>query len=268
MNKHISTGMTIAAVVGLVAVAATVAPAQTQMPMTIKSGQTKTTQATRRSNVNSRNQRYYRRNPNVTLNFRNASVRTALIQLFRKAHRDYSLTEDVSGVVNLRITNKPLDQALRLIVNSSTVPLTYTVDSGVYFIRPRAIQATRGNTVVAQAEPAQSDYSQQPNFPGQVENANTPVTPQINYLGNFNNQLNFAGGGVPGYPNLPTFYNTPFASQGGYYFTPFNGGFGNTISSGTVVTAPVGAVNGGTSNGQPVVTPNPNTVGGNNITLP
>ncbi|MES2460081.1 MAG: hypothetical protein V4671_05815 [Armatimonadota bacterium] len=73
----------------------------------------------------------------VTLNLQNAPLREALEKLFAQTKSDFSLDGSVQGYVSLKVTDQPLESALRLLLNRSSVPLTYTKESGVYFIKPR-----------------------------------------------------------------------------------------------------------------------------------
>ncbi len=80
--------------------------------------------------------------PNVTLDLQDAPIRTALEQIFRTAKLDYSIDPSVQGYVNLKVTDMPFENALRLILRSSTTPLTYSVDNGVYLVKPRTVSTT------------------------------------------------------------------------------------------------------------------------------
>jgi len=75
--------------------------------------------------------------PTMTLEFRDAPLRAALEQLFANAKVDYSIDPSVQGYVNLKVTDIPFDNALKLMLRSSTVPLTYSIDNGVYIVKPR-----------------------------------------------------------------------------------------------------------------------------------
>jgi peptide-methionine (R)-S-oxide reductase len=76
----------------------------------------------------------------VSVDFRDTPLRDALEQLFRQTKTDASIDNSVQGYVTLKLTDQPLDTALRLIINRSSVPLTYSKESGVYVIKPRRIQ--------------------------------------------------------------------------------------------------------------------------------
>src|SRR4051794_20424892 len=72
--------------------------------------------------------------PPVTLDLRDAPIRSALEEIFKSAKVDYSIDPGVAGFVTLKITEQPFENALRLILRSAQFPLTYTKESGVYIV--------------------------------------------------------------------------------------------------------------------------------------
>ncbi len=102
--------------------------------------------------------------PNVTLDLQDAPIRAALEQIFRAAKVDFGIDPSVIGYVNLKVTDIPFENALRLILRSSTTPLTYLKEGNVYLVRPRALADT---TAVVQppeldpgTQPRRSNYEQ------------------------------------------------------------------------------------------------------------
>jgi type II secretory pathway component GspD/PulD (secretin) len=80
--------------------------------------------------------------PPVSLDLRDVPVRTALQELFQNAHVQYTIDPRVSGYVTLKIADQPFDNALRLLMRVSGVPLRYTVqEGGVYVVEPRPLPA-------------------------------------------------------------------------------------------------------------------------------
>ncbi len=79
--------------------------------------------------------------PPITLDLRDAPVRQALEQLFNNAKVDFSIANEVQGFVTLKITDQPFENALRLILRSSSIPLTFVRESGVYIVKPRVTEA-------------------------------------------------------------------------------------------------------------------------------
>jgi hypothetical protein len=59
--------------------------------------------------------------------------------LFNSAGVQFAIAPNVAGFITLRIADQPFDNALRLIMRASSVPLSYFVEGGVYFVRPRPL---------------------------------------------------------------------------------------------------------------------------------
>jgi len=160
--------------------------------------------------------------PYVTLNLKNAPVRSALLQLFQKAHRDYSLSNDVDGIVTLRLTNRPFNEALRILATNASVPLTYNLDSGVYFIRPSIVRAVREpQTMVAENTTAPVDSSYLPENPERIAEGQEALSPSpravTNPFGFGNNGFGYYGvSPVPTFPSYPVPLGTPFTYGGGW----------------------------------------------------
>ena len=85
--------------------------------------------------------------PTVTLDLRDAPVRDALQQLFAKEKLDYSLADSVTGYATLKITDQPFETALRLILRSSSVPLSYHKEGTVYVISRRVLNTQSAATL-------------------------------------------------------------------------------------------------------------------------
>jgi type II secretory pathway component GspD/PulD (secretin) len=83
--------------------------------------------------------------PPITLDLRDAPVRQALEQLFNNAKVDFSIANEVQGFVTLKITDQPFENALRLILRSSSIPLTFVRESGVYIVKPRIAETLDPN---------------------------------------------------------------------------------------------------------------------------
>ena len=75
----------------------------------------------------------------VSLDLRNTPIREALEKLFRQTKSDFSMDNAVQGYVTLKITDQPLETALRMLLRSAPMPLTYSKDAGVYIVKPRRI---------------------------------------------------------------------------------------------------------------------------------
>jgi len=83
--------------------------------------------------------------PPITLDLRDAPIRQALEQLFNSANAQFSIDPNVAGFITLKIVDQPFENALKLIMRSSTVPLTYTVENNVYLVKVRPIDNTNVN---------------------------------------------------------------------------------------------------------------------------
>ena len=80
--------------------------------------------------------------PSVSVDLQGAPIRAALEQIFRAAKVDFGIAPEVSGFVTLKVTDLPFEAALRLILRSSEIPLTYSADSGIYLVKPRMTTPT------------------------------------------------------------------------------------------------------------------------------
>ncbi len=76
-------------------------------------------------------------NPSISMNLNDTNVRTVLQDLFKSARAQYSISPDVTGKVTLTIAGQTFENALRLVLRSASAPLTYTVENGVYIVKPR-----------------------------------------------------------------------------------------------------------------------------------
>ena len=110
--------------------------------------------------------------PPITLDLRDAPVRQALEQLFNNAKVDFSIANEVQGFVTLKITDQPFENALRLILRSSSIPLTFVNENGVYIVKPRITDPNIGGPL----PPVQPDPG-----PG-VASAAPPEVIPLNYI--------------------------------------------------------------------------------------
>jgi len=78
----------------------------------------------------------------VTVTFRDADLRSALGVLFADTGVNYVIGEGVTGMVNANLTNVPLTQALRMILDP--LGLTYRQEENVYTIVRKAGTAAPG----------------------------------------------------------------------------------------------------------------------------
>jgi len=148
--------------------------------------------------------------PPITLDLRDAPVRQALEQLFNSAKVDFSIDNAVQGFVTLKITDQPFESALRLILRSSSVPLTYVKEGNVFIVKPRTIDANVGPASLAPPDiPAQSQTAAA-NFDliqlTYIDPADLAQILRITFVKNFTRQPGggqggqggFGGGGIGG----------------------------------------------------------------------
>jgi hypothetical protein len=100
--------------------------------------------------------------PPITLDLRDAPIREALQQVFNTVKADYSIDNAVAGYVTLKITDQPFENALKLIMRSASIPLTYTKESGVYIVKPRPLDTYAPPPVPGPADTAQTSKQYQP----------------------------------------------------------------------------------------------------------
>lgn len=71
----------------------------------------------------------------ITIELREAPIRKALERLFDAVKADFVLEGAIkAGTVTARIKDKPFETVLKVILDSSTVPLTYEREGNVYII--------------------------------------------------------------------------------------------------------------------------------------
>lgn len=79
--------------------------------------------------------------PRITLQVTNGDLREVLATLFKTAKVEYAIADDVRGRISVSLKDIPFEQALRLVLRTAPVPLTYS-GGGVYRVRRRVETAT------------------------------------------------------------------------------------------------------------------------------
>ena len=80
------------------------------------------------------------RNNSITLDLKDAPIRTTLEMAFKQAGiTNYVIDNNVAGFVTMTITEQPFENALKLIMRAATIPLTYIKENNVYIVKPRQI---------------------------------------------------------------------------------------------------------------------------------
>ena len=89
---------------------------------------------------------------NITMELKDAPVRTSLEMIFKQAGiKSYVIENSVYGVISMNLSEQPFENALKLVMRANTVPLTYTKENDVYIVKARRI--------VIEANPEPTNYS-------------------------------------------------------------------------------------------------------------
>ncbi len=76
----------------------------------------------------------------VSVELQDAPVRSTIEAIFKQAGiKNYVIDNAVAGLVTLKITEQPLESALKLVMRANSLPLTYTVENDVWIVKPRTI---------------------------------------------------------------------------------------------------------------------------------
>jgi type II secretory pathway component GspD/PulD (secretin) len=184
----------------------------------------------------------------VSVDLRDAPVRDALEQLFRNAKVDFIIAPDVRGMVTMNLTDLPLDQVLKIICRSNTMPLTFSKEGKRYEIKvrktnvePRGVTEIRvpeaPDTTSAQFDVVQLRYLDPRQLQGLMNIIMLPSAADVRSgnQGNRNGQNsqngsgNAPGGNQGGNPGGNRGGNNGFS---GFGFPSGNGGNGLILGSG------------------------------------
>lgn len=104
----------------------------------------------------------------VSLSLQDAPVRRTVEAIFKQAGiKNYVIDNEVAGFVTLTLTEQPLESALKLVMRASSLPLTYTVENGVWIVKPRHIApptAPAPPEIFATAAPASGPHYERINL--------------------------------------------------------------------------------------------------------
>ena len=79
---------------------------------------------------------------NITLELESTNLYYALKLLFAQVKANYVLDDSLKSLtVTAHLTNVPFRVALETLLKSTNIPLTYTVDNGIYNIKPQVEEA-------------------------------------------------------------------------------------------------------------------------------
>jgi type II secretory pathway component GspD/PulD (secretin) len=97
----------------------------------------------------------------VSLDLQDAPVRTTVEAIFKQAGiKNYIIDNAVAGFVTLKITDQPMESALKLTLRASSMPLTYTKENDVWIVKPRSLP-----TAGSLAAPPDQETSAAPSSP-------------------------------------------------------------------------------------------------------
>ena len=84
---------------------------------------------------------------NITMELRDAPVRTSLEMIFKQAGiKSYVIENSVYGVISMNLSDQPFENSLKLVMRANTVPLTYTKENDVYIVKARVFTDYKQST--------------------------------------------------------------------------------------------------------------------------
>ncbi len=84
---------------------------------------------------------------NITLELKDAPIRTSLEMLFKQAGvKNYVIDNSVAGFVTLNLNDQPFENSLKIIMRAASVPLTYIKENDVYIVKQRTVTPPQQTT--------------------------------------------------------------------------------------------------------------------------
>lgn len=75
---------------------------------------------------------------NVTLDYNDAPIRTVLEQMLKQSEiKNYVISNDVEGVVTLKLNDYSFESALKIVMRANKVPLLYKIENNILLIERR-----------------------------------------------------------------------------------------------------------------------------------
>lgn len=75
---------------------------------------------------------------NITLDLKDAPVRTTLEMMFKQAGvKNYVIENSVAGFVTMNLTDQPFENSLKIVMRAATFPLTYTKENDIWIVKAR-----------------------------------------------------------------------------------------------------------------------------------
>jgi hypothetical protein len=95
---------------------------------------------------------------NITLELKDAPVRTTLEMMFKQAGiKNYVIENSVAGFVTMNLTDQPFENSLKLVMRAATVPLTYIKENDVWIVKQRVSVPPVNTTPDITPEPAKNN---------------------------------------------------------------------------------------------------------------
>lgn len=74
----------------------------------------------------------------VTLDYNDAPVRTVLEQMLKQSNiKNYVISNEVEGVITLKLENHNFESALKIVMRANKVPLLYKIENNILIIERR-----------------------------------------------------------------------------------------------------------------------------------
>ena len=75
---------------------------------------------------------------NISVDLKDAPVRTTIEMMFKQAGiKNYVIDNSVVGFVTMTLEDQPFENSLKLVMRAATIPLSYTIENGVWIVKQR-----------------------------------------------------------------------------------------------------------------------------------
>lgn len=82
--------------------------------------------------------KFFDNTKNVTLDYIDTPIRTALEQLLKQGNvKNYYISNDVEGFVTLKLNDQTFENALKIVMRANNVPLLYKIENEILIIEKR-----------------------------------------------------------------------------------------------------------------------------------
>jgi type II secretory pathway component GspD/PulD (secretin) len=84
---------------------------------------------------------------NITLELKDAPVRTTLEMMFKQAGvKNFVIENSVAGFVTMNLSDQPFENSLKIVMRAATYPLTYTKENDIWIVKARITTPQTGAT--------------------------------------------------------------------------------------------------------------------------